>query len=120
MGERFRRAQAEGFQHRTSAAHDRRKAPTLLSRLKSDVTTREFTCEETGDSAPVEGAPVVLQRQGDQVVVTQGNRRVGIVEPSEVAALSEAVEIGSGSLRGKVESCSSIGGFFTIRLAEAG
>jgi hypothetical protein len=118
MGERFKRLQAAGFKHQTSAAYDRMRVPTLLTALRPDIMSTEYTCAANDDRAPAPGTPVSLQAVGDGVAVLQGNRRIGSIEGAECSALRDATGAGDGLLRAEVRSRSEIGGYFTVRLAE--
>jgi hypothetical protein len=116
LGEQFLRNQAASFQHRSAAEYDRMKVPTLLTEMRPEALSKEYDCVAV-EAQPAPGAALLLRRSGEQIIVIDGNRTVGVVDHEDVH-LREAVDIGDGLLRAEVRSVATIGNFFTVVVAE--
>jgi len=121
MGEAFLRRQAHGFKNQCDAAYNKLKVPTLLTAMRPDISSEEFTCECSSTDVVVEPkCPVVVHANGGPTVdVLQGNRVIAHLCSSDAENLRAEIDCGSGFLKAEVQEVSSIGNYFTIRIVEA-
>ena len=119
MGEQFLSKQAHGFRTRHNEAYERMKIPTLISRSKTNIMTRELRCEASAAAGQLDhGAEVMLRGRGDHVAVLLAGREVGTIDSAEARTLGEALKVGCGVLRASVTAHSSVSPTFTVRLSE--
>ena len=110
----IRNASGKPYLKRWAKGLDRTKSPTLMD-ISLSEESRTFTAKLTGKGAACQGATVLVQLRGPDLIVLDGLRQVGCIANAP-ASVRATVEARQGMAAAVVERVGVLGATAEIKL----